>query len=191
MLATTSAAAPGVRLHSGTHQCRHRRTREKRHQNRSVGHGLTRNASRKTYVLSPTRMRLEVALGLEPLSLPRPEISRCPLVNIPLPLASEARMASSTFEAAAGLAGVPFAAAGRRLDAARGQRFGDFTQRHTAAFVGGVDREQHIGGVGIGARRARSGWPRRGRLPVLCAAPRKTAASRRKKANSRERQVRT
>src|SRR5215831_14037133 len=100
MLATTSAAAPGVRLHSGTHQCRHRRTREERHQNRSVGHGLTRNASRKTYVLSPTRMRLEVALGLEPSSLPRPETSRCPLVNIPLPLASEARMASSTFEAA-------------------------------------------------------------------------------------------
>jgi len=79
----------------------------------------------------------------------------------PLPLASEARMASSTFEAAAGLAGVPFAAAGRRLDAARGQRFGDFTQRHAAPFSGGVDIEQHIGGVGIGARRARSGWPRR------------------------------
>ena len=26
-----------------------------RHQNRLVGHGLTRNASRKTYVLAPTR----------------------------------------------------------------------------------------------------------------------------------------
>src|SRR5262249_11573820 len=83
-----------------------------RHQNRSVGHGLTRNASRKTYVLSPSRMRLEVALALEPSSLPRPEISRCPLVIIPLPLASKARMASSTFEAAAGLAAATVAGAG-------------------------------------------------------------------------------